>query len=157
MSQKTPSKSSQSPLTDITGPKQLFDTTLGVSDAWKSSSSALKAYFCDGCGCLLPLGGADDYIQCEMCGHQIHQTAMVFRPIMSRSTKKTDRQLKRQAERTRDSSQDTALAQRPMVDASCPNCDHVGLYFFTIQLRSADEGATTFYDCPSCHHKFNEN
>ena len=117
----------------------------------------LKAYFCEKCACLLPLGGDGDYIQCDMCGHNTLVETIEFQEIESRSYKKTDRQMKRQAERTRDFSSDVTMPQRAQVDAICPKCDSVGLFFYTVQLRSADEGQTVFYDCPKCHHKFNES
>lgn len=46
---------------------------------------------------------------------------------------------------------------RALVDEECPKCSHRGLYFYTMQLRSADEGQTVFYECPSCGHKYSVN
>jgi DNA-directed RNA polymerase subunit M/transcription elongation factor TFIIS len=43
------------------------------------------------------------------------------------------------------------------VDQPCPKCDHPEMEFYTMQLRSADEGQTVFYECPKCGHKYNQN
>ena len=31
------------------------------------------------------------------------------------------------------------------------------MYYYTMQIRSADEGSTVFYECVKCHYKFNQN
>uniref|UniRef100_A0ACD5WDU4 Uncharacterized protein n=2 Tax=Avena sativa TaxID=4498 RepID=A0ACD5WDU4_AVESA len=49
------------------------------------------------------------------------------------------------------------VVQKAVVDATCPKCMHPQLEYYQKQLRSADEGATTFYECPKCSHTFNEN
>jgi DNA-directed RNA polymerase I subunit RPA12 len=43
------------------------------------------------------------------------------------------------------------------VKERCPKCQHPELQFYTLQLRSADEGQTVFFTCPKCQYKFNTN
>ena len=46
---------------------------------------------------------------------------------------------------------------RATVDEPCPKCNHRVLRFYTMQLRSADEGQTVFYECKKCRHTFSQN
>ena len=50
-----------------------------------------------------------------------------------------------------------ANASRAIVKEKCPKCAHGKMYFYTMQLRSADEGQTVFYECPKCAHKYSVN
>ena len=43
------------------------------------------------------------------------------------------------------------------VDEACPKCGNQGMEYYTMQLRSADEGQTVFYECPKCRHKYSQN
>lgn len=38
------------------------------------------------------------------------------------------------------------------IKEECPKCKSEYMYFYTMQLRSADEGQTVFYEC-DCGHK----
>jgi DNA-directed RNA polymerase I subunit RPA12 len=46
---------------------------------------------------------------------------------------------------------------RATVNEECPVCKNPIMEFYTMQLRSADEGQTVFYECPKCSHKFSVN
>ncbi|XP_016649663.1 PREDICTED: transcription elongation factor TFIIS-like [Prunus mume] len=40
---------------------------------------------------------------------------------------------------------------------TCEKCGHNEHTYYSRQMRSADEGATTFYACTNCQHQFTEN
>jgi DNA-directed RNA polymerase subunit M len=40
----------------------------------------------------------------------------------------------------------------PVTKASCPKCDNNDAYYWTVQTRRGDEGATEFYRCTKCKH-----
>lgn len=46
---------------------------------------------------------------------------------------------------------------RATVQEACPKCKHPELQYYTMQLRSADEGQTVFYECARCGHTFSTN
>lgn len=50
-----------------------------------------------------------------------------------------------------------ATATRATVQEECPSCGHPELSFYTMQMRSADEGQTVFYECMKCGHKYSLN
>ncbi|KAK7270884.1 hypothetical protein RJT34_26382 [Clitoria ternatea] len=47
--------------------------------------------------------------------------------------------------------------QLSKVNKTCEKCGHGEANFYTRQMRSADEGQTTFYTCTGCGHQFQEN
>ncbi len=49
------------------------------------------------------------------------------------------------------------MVKHATIEEPCPKCNHPEMYFYTMQLRSVDEGSTVFYECPSCSHKFSVN
>jgi len=47
--------------------------------------------------------------------------------------------------------------RRAKVKEPCPNCQHPELRFYTMQMRSVDEGQTVFYECEKCGHTYSTN
>ena len=47
--------------------------------------------------------------------------------------------------------------QLATIDETCPNCGFEEMTFYTMQLRSVDEGQTVFYSCVPCGHTFSVN
>ena len=40
----------------------------------------------------------------------------------------------------------------PVTKATCPKCGNNDAYYWTVQTRRGDEGATEFYRCTKCKH-----
>jgi DNA-directed RNA polymerase subunit M/transcription elongation factor TFIIS len=57
----------------------------------------------------------------------------------------------------RDDTADEIGAQRALVSEECQKCKHPKMFFWTQQLRSADEGQTVFYECPNCGNRLSLN
>lgn len=51
----------------------------------------------------------------------------------------------------------SASDKHALIDEPCPKCNHPEMHFYTMQLRSVDEGSTVFYECPKCSHTFSQN
>lgn len=49
------------------------------------------------------------------------------------------------------------LEEGATIKEKCPQCGHDEMQYHTLQLRSADEGATVFYTCGKCDYRFRTN
>jgi transcription factor S len=46
--------------------------------------------------------------------------------------------------------------EHPTADVICPKCGHIKAEYFQLQTRSADEPATTFFQCMKCGERWRE-
>lgn len=51
---------------------------------------------------------------------------------------------------------DTDNRDMSKTQAVCPKCTHDEAYFYSMQLRSADEPSTLFFTCVKCSHQWKE-
>jgi DNA-directed RNA polymerase I subunit RPA12 len=51
------------------------------------------------------------------------------------------------------------MVKHATIAEPCPKCGNPEMFFYTMQLRSVDEGSTVFYECPivRCGNKFSVN
>ncbi|EME40835.1 hypothetical protein DOTSEDRAFT_137176 [Dothistroma septosporum NZE10] len=113
--------------------------------------------FCTDCGNLLESNtGRKAYISCDVCGAQNKDTSS--KVVTSHSKPSAFPSALRT--RLRSDVQEISEADRQtevIIKHTCENCGNDEVKFYTMQLRSADEGSTVFYTCLKCNHKWNTN
>ncbi|EGF96895.1 uncharacterized protein MELLADRAFT_54373 [Melampsora larici-populina 98AG31] len=135
--------------------------------------------FCLDCGNLLNVPGSEDYLSCDQCGkmelsnrqskslihistylskQKIQEGLEIITRSQSNAFPSSLRQKRAlvQSHLTTNEDQDQGKAA-PLMDEICPKCSNPQMKYHTLQLRSADEGTTVFYECPKCGHKFSTN
>lgn len=124
--------------------------------------------FCGNCGTILdpPVG---DEITCDFCGYkcpfqEINTGEIItYSVVRARPAWLGDEEVEESSvqAQTNISSKSTPTSKKASkhatIEEPCPKCGHPELYFYTMQLRSVDEGSTVFYECPKCSHKYSQN
>eukprot|EP00320_Phaeocystis_rex_P021855 CAMPEP_0119061470 /NCGR_PEP_ID=MMETSP1178-20130426/5248_1 /TAXON_ID=33656 /ORGANISM="unid sp, Strain CCMP2000" /LENGTH=126 /DNA_ID=CAMNT_0007042677 /DNA_START=50 /DNA_END=430 /DNA_ORIENTATION=+ len=113
-----------------------------------------RVVFCSNCGTLLEEPTfANTNVLCRMCGTVT--PSKVFEELVVRSESNEKDILDEQADAAANVVQQKKA--RAVAKEKCPACGHPEMEYFTMQLRSADEGQTVFYECAKCGHTFSTN
>lgn len=118
--------------------------------------------FCAVCGTFFDLRQTGTEYDCRKChtrkncmGKQLMFTrSMVEFPAASAWL---DKELQKRGGKMEEDDEDAIGAQRALVTEECQKCKNPKMYFWTQQLRSADEGQTVFYECPKCDNRLSIN
>jgi len=119
--------------------------------------------FCPYTGSLLRLDASKDIATSDFSGYSISlkeledKIVVVHETDMKEYARKYDLEPLVRNENLVEEEEALKGRTRATVDERCPACGHKGLEFYTLQLRSADEGQTVFYECPDCGHKYSQN
>mmetsp|Transcript_7286 Transcript_7286/g.24175 ORF Transcript_7286/g.24175 Transcript_7286/m.24175 type:complete len:125 (+) Transcript_7286:156-530(+) len=118
--------------------------------------------FCGRCGTALRLRTQASTVACDGCGkpHTLDEAFGARERELTAGPKEfrfNHGVEARNPDGSKVGEQEEVLRERATVDEKCPKCEHRGLDFYTMQLRSADEGQTVFYECPKCAHTFSQN
>lgn len=106
--------------------------------------------FCNQCGTILN-PPQNDMIKCTFCPFKQRVDEGAMKEIVTVSLP-TQRPEWLDVEVEQEVTEKHATIEEP-----CPKCNYHELYFYTMQLRSVDEGSTVFYECPKCAYKFSVN
>ncbi|KAG2493678.1 hypothetical protein HYH03_008192 [Edaphochlamys debaryana] len=122
-------------------------------------SSDKEWMFCPTSGYLLSLDPKRQVAACPVSGYQRSLAELSNIKVVLR-TDMEDYRRRFALEPLVKSIEDQELLKgrkRATVDEPCPKCNHRQLEYYTMQLRSADEGQTVFYECKNCGHKYSQN
>eukprot|EP00850_Spirogloea_muscicola_P002655 SM000010S04293 [mRNA] locus=s10:739944:741307:- [translate_table: standard] len=122
--------------------------------------------FCPRCGTLLDLPATGATGSCPLCRYQ-RDLAELSGVSLVTSSGPEDFMRRYGIEPLVPLAADSAAAasaatasdgkERAKVQEACPRCGNPEMEYYTMQLRSADEGQTVFYECPKCRYKYNQN
>mmetsp|Transcript_1078 Transcript_1078/g.1963 ORF Transcript_1078/g.1963 Transcript_1078/m.1963 type:complete len:118 (-) Transcript_1078:131-484(-) len=112
--------------------------------------------FCPQCRSTLKVDSSGD-IECMVCRYQSNLSNLPELPLTT--TYNADRPVPLWA---KSDEEQAALRQsqeptRATVEEPCVKCGAPEVGFYTVQLRSVDEGQTVFYECPQCKHTWSIN
>ena len=112
--------------------------------------------FCPQCRSTLSVD-ATGAIECRVCGFQSNLSSLPVLP--SSTTTSSDRAVPMWAksDEEQEALQRSKDPTRATVEEPCVKCDAKEVGFYTVQLRSVDEGQTVFYECPACKHTWSIN
>jgi len=112
--------------------------------------------FCQACGSFLDLRQKGRDVACNTC-HHITECKPGLILMQSHAVVKYSAQKLWMEKLARSKAKASAGAQRAEVAEECPKCKNPRMFFWTQQLRSADEGQTVFYECGKCTHRYSVN
>lgn len=114
--------------------------------------------FCPSCRATLKVDGTGA-IDCDVCSYKSNLSEMHPSLLPSTTTYSMDRATPIWA---KSDEEQAALRQsndpvRATIEEPCVRCGAREVGYYTVQLRSVDEGQTVFYECPDCKYTWSIN
>ncbi|CCH60869.1 hypothetical protein TBLA_0D03700 [Henningerozyma blattae CBS 6284] len=116
--------------------------------------------FCLDCGNLLDNASTTmgSEIECSQCQAKYPKSKYKnLKVITSTSDDAFPSTLRSKRSVVKTSLKKDELKEGATIKEKCPKCGNEEMQYHTLQLRSADEGATVFYTCTGCGYKFRTN
>lgn len=114
--------------------------------------------FCTDCGNLLDSISTQTQISCSVC-HREYQASKFSNLKVTTHTAHDafPSTLKANKSLVKTSLKSNEIEDGATIKEKCPQCGNDEMQYHTLQLRSADEGATVFYTCVKCGYRFRTN
>jgi DNA-directed RNA polymerase subunit M/transcription elongation factor TFIIS len=154
---------------------------LGMANKWTISNES-KALFCPDCSSMLNLPNSLNNVECPDCNYiakrtyssfarwALHNLSLIdeltstpslfmllFRVVSDRNVADQVQSKVFEAPEDKQTQMINPTMRRATVAEPCPNCSYHELRFYTMQMRSVDEGQTVFYECEKCGHSYSTN
>lgn len=114
--------------------------------------------FCTDCGNLLDKEANKSTISCKFCSKSYPASEFADLKVVTTSAEDAfPSVLKMNRSAVKTSLKEDDLGEGATIKEKCPKCGNDEMQYHTLQLRSADEGATVFYTCTSCGYRFRTN
>ncbi|KAI3403470.2 RPA12 [Candida oxycetoniae] len=114
--------------------------------------------FCTYCGNLLDSHSSTSNIECQICSASYPKSDFVNLQVVTKSSDDAfPSKLKSARSVVKTSLKKDELDEGATIKEKCPKCGNEEMQYHTLQLRSADEGATVFYTCTNCAYRFRTN
>jgi DNA-directed RNA polymerase I subunit RPA12 len=114
--------------------------------------------FCPSCRATLRVNTSGD-IDCDVCPYRSNLADLARLP--SSTTHSMDRPspiwAKTDAEQRALQQRSNDDPVRATIEETCTRCGAREVGYYTVQLRSVDEGQTVFYECPACKYTWSVN
>lgn len=111
--------------------------------------------FCPTCEAMLKKKKTDSGVVlfCPTCGFEKPFEKKEVKLPDEIQKKKTELQMLKYMTQIRE---EDGKSDNPIATVECPKCKHNKAEFFQLQTRSADEPATTFYQCLKCGKRWRD-
>jgi DNA-directed RNA polymerase I subunit RPA12 len=113
--------------------------------------------FCPSCRATLRVD-APGSIECSVCPYRSNLSEM-SNSLPESTTYSADRAVPLWAKSDEEQAalKRTSAPVRATIEEPCIKCSHPEVGYYTVQLRSVDEGQTVFYECPNCKYTWSVN
>jgi len=122
-------------------------------NVWVFGQPSPTAIFCPHCQSILNLPDVHLNVRCPDCSFQAKLSDISVTESGDSKTESKSHVVVPDVQQVKEKPK----TKRATVKENCPRCNNDTMTFYTLQLRSADEGQTVFYDCPRCGYSYSTN
>ncbi|KAL4955784.1 transcription factor S-II-domain-containing protein, partial [Aspergillus filifer] len=133
---------------------QPWNTVTTSKGRTTASKATMVVQFCKSCGNLLD-DSFNEILECEMCGRKAKNTSLNHTQTLT-SENFPSRLRNKLKSYTQQFTKET-VGSRPHIELDCPKCPSKDVTYAQVQMRSADEGTTIFYNCSKCGNRWQED
>ena len=112
--------------------------------------------FCPNCRATLKVDSTGA-IDCDVCGYKSNLSEIAELPSITTYSMKRPAPIWAKSDEEQAALRKSNEPVRATIEEPCVRCGHPEVGYYTVQLRSVDEGQTVFYECPNCKYTWSIN